>query len=80
MRRDAFVALGGYRVPFVQAEDYDLWLRIAERYQLANLEQVVLRYRFHPSQMSVSRRSQQSLCILAAKAAASSRRTGCPTP
>ena len=48
MRRDAFVALGGYRVPFVQAEDYDLWLRIAERYQLANLEQVVLRYRFHP--------------------------------
>ena len=80
MRRDAFVALGGYRVPFAQAEDYDLWLRIAERYQLANLEQVVLKYRFHPSQMSVSRRSQQSLCFLAAKASASSRRNGFPDP
>ncbi len=80
MRRDAFIALGGYRAPFVQAEDYDLWLRIAERYQLANLEQVVLRYRFHPSQMSVSTRSQQSLCALAAKAAAASRRNGLPDP
>jgi Glycosyl transferase family 2 len=80
MRRDAFVALGGYRAPFAQAEDYDLWLRIAERYQLANLEQVVLRYRFHPSQVSVSRRSQQSLCVLAAKVAATSRRNGLPDP
>ena len=80
MRRDAFVALGGYRAPFAQAEDYDLWLRIAERYQLANLEQVVLRYRLHPSQVSVSRRSQQSLCVLAAKVAATSRRNGLPDP
>ena len=80
IRRDAFVALGGYRAPFAQAEDYDLWLRIAERYQLANLEQVVLRYRFHPSQVSVSKRSQQSLCALAAKVAATSRRNGLPDP
>jgi hypothetical protein len=80
MRRDAFVALGGYRALFAQAEDYDLYLRIAERYQLANLEQVVLKYRFHPSQLSVSRRSQQSLCALAAKVAATSRRNGLPDP
>jgi cellulose synthase/poly-beta-1,6-N-acetylglucosamine synthase-like glycosyltransferase len=80
MRRDAFVALGGYRAPFAQAEDYDLWLRLAERYQLANLEQVVLRYRLHPSQISVSRQSQQSLCTLAAKVAATSRRNGLPDP
>lgn len=80
MRRDAFVGVGGYRAPFAQAEDYDLWLRIAERYQLANLEQVVFRRRFHPSQVSVSRRSQQSLCVLAAKVAATSRRNGLPDP
>jgi len=80
MRRDAFVTLGGYRASFAQAEDYDLWLRIAERYQLANLEQVVLRYRFHPSQVSVSRRSQQSFCYLAAKVAATLRRNGQSDP
>ena len=36
-----------------QAEDWDLWLRIAERYQLANLKEVVVKYRIHPNQVSL---------------------------
>jgi glycosyltransferase involved in cell wall biosynthesis len=80
MRRDAFLAVGGYRPPFAPAEDYDLWLRMAEHYQIANLKQVVLRYRIHPYQVSMRKRTQQTLGILAARVAASSRKNGIPDP
>ncbi len=40
VRRDAFVKVGGYRPIFVQAEDYDLYMRISDHYELANLKQV----------------------------------------
>jgi hypothetical protein len=80
IRTEAFILAGGYRAVFAQAEDYDLWLRIAESFQLANLEQVVLKYRFHPFQVSMQKRAQQTLCVLAAQVAASSRRIGIPDP
>ena len=80
IRKQAFVLAGGYRKAFVQAEDYDLWLRIAERYKLANLKQVVLKYRIHPHQVSMRKRKQQTLCILAAQASASWRSSGNPDP
>lgn len=80
IRRDAFARVGGYRGIFAPAEDYDLWLRIAEHFQIANLEQVVLEYRIHPYQVSLRRRTQQTLGILAAQASASSRRRGKPDP
>ena len=77
---DAFRQVGGYRAPFVVAQDYDLWLRIAERFELANLDDVVLQYRLHSSQVSVRRRKQQTLCVLAAQLSASCRRRGAPDP
>jgi len=80
MRREAFVAIGGYRPPFAPAEDYDLWLRMAEQFQIANLKQVLLRYRIHPYQVSMRKRAQQTLGILGARVAASSRRNGIPDP
>ena len=36
MRRDAVGAVGGYREAYLRAEDYDLWLRLAEHGKLAN--------------------------------------------
>jgi hypothetical protein len=80
VRMEAFVSVGGYRAVFAQSEDYDLWLRIAERFQIANLEQVVLKYRIHPYQVTLRKRRQQVLCALAAQAAAMSRRNGNPDP
>jgi cellulose synthase/poly-beta-1,6-N-acetylglucosamine synthase-like glycosyltransferase len=80
LRKEAFVSAGGYRSVVVDAEDYDLWLRIAERFQLANLEAVVLKYRIHSSQVSMRKTAQQTLSILAAQVAASSRRNGLPDP
>ena len=80
MRREAFAQVGGYRAVFAQAEDYDLWLRIADHYRCANLKEVLLHYRIHPNQLSLGRRTQQTLCVLAAQVAALSRRNGKPDP
>lgn len=80
LRREAFVVAGGYRSIVVDAEDYDLWLRIADRFQLANLEAVLLKYRIHPSQVSIRKTAQQTLSMLGAQVAASSRRKGLPDP
>jgi glycosyltransferase involved in cell wall biosynthesis len=80
MRKEAFSSVAGYRTAMVDAEDYDLWLRISDRYQLANLDAVVLKYRVHPNQVSVRKCRQQALSNLAARIAASSRRKGNADP
>jgi hypothetical protein len=80
MRKDAFVAVGGYRRAVVDAEDYDLWSRIADRFQLANLDAVVLKYRIHPCQVTVRKCRQMAFSNLAARAAAASRRCGKADP
>jgi len=40
----------------------------------------VIQYRFHPQQVSMSKREQQSLSIVAAQHAAAARRNGVPDP
>jgi len=80
MRRDAFVRAGGYRAAFAPAEDYDLALRMSEHCKCANLEQVVLGYRIHATQLSLQKGKLQSLCKLAARASAVWRRKGHADP
>ena len=72
--REAFVQVGGYRL--ADAEDYDLWLRISERWQLASVPDPVLEYRHHPGQVSLVRARDQALATLAARVAAERRRAG----
>lgn len=74
MRRDAYEAAGGYRL--ARAEDYDLWLRIAERWQLANLREPVLLRREHAAQLSTEALDRDVLAVLAASAAARERAAG----
>jgi glycosyltransferase involved in cell wall biosynthesis len=80
MRRNALASLAGYREAMVHAEDYDLWLRVADRFELANLETVLLKYRVHPNQLSIRKWRQQALSNLAARSAAILRRNGKPDP
>lgn len=62
MRRADFLDCGGYHEDFVQAQDYELWLRLLERGELANVPDCVLRYRQHPgSATSTKTRSQIAL-------------------
>ena len=79
-RREALVAIGGYRSALVYAEDFDLWLRMAERYQLANLAEATLFYRLHASSISVSRHLEQQLAHSLSLLSAQRRRMGLLDP
>ncbi len=79
-RTDALRAVGGYRRIVECAEDYDLWLRIAESSHIANLPDVLLSYRQHPAKMSTRHYARQQLAVLAARAAAELRRRGIADP
>jgi glycosyltransferase involved in cell wall biosynthesis len=76
IRREMLVSVGGYREVVVDAEDYDLWLRLADRFQLANLDLVVLKYRLHVNQVSVRKCRQEGLSGLASRISAAARRNG----
>ncbi len=73
LRAEAVAAVGGYRSAYGPAEDYDLWLRLSERYQLANLAEPLLAYRVFPGQISVRQLDQQVLSVVGARAAARQR-------
>jgi glycosyltransferase involved in cell wall biosynthesis len=79
IRKSAFIEARGYR-HIKHAEDYDLWLRIAEHAQLANLPEVLLKYRIHPDQISVANCRKQAVGALAARLAAVARKSGNPDP
>jgi glycosyltransferase involved in cell wall biosynthesis len=46
-KRTALIAAGGYRAKYLVGEDYDLWLRLAERGKLMNLPECHVFYRIH---------------------------------
>ncbi|MCS6814231.1 MAG: glycosyltransferase [Cyanobacteria bacterium] len=52
IRRSTIIAIGGYNEAMMPAEDLDLWLRLGELGQLANLPEPVLRYRLHMKSVS----------------------------
>lgn len=74
IRRDAFDRLGGYDVSLPAAQDYDLWLRLAEVGQLANLPHRVLLYRLHLQSVTATHRTLQTDCMRTICARARQRR------
>jgi len=79
LRREAVLAVGGYR-PQSYLEDYDLWLRLAEHHDLANLPDALLDYRLHDGQFSSARDEKVAVATLVIRAAAAARRSGRPDP
>ena len=59
MRRDALLAVGGYATDLFPTEDLDLWVRLSQIGLLANLDEVLLRYRRHENAVSVRHREEQ---------------------
>lgn len=51
-RRDALLEVGGYRDGMRHAEDYDLWLRMAQRHPFVCTHGRLVRYRIHAAQHS----------------------------
>lgn len=77
MRADAVRRVGAYREACRHAEDYDLWLRLAETGAVAILPEILVQYRIHAA--SVTRRAvlQQGFAARLARRAADERtRTG----
>jgi glycosyltransferase involved in cell wall biosynthesis len=81
MMRTALVRqLGGYRAAFRAAEDYDLWLRMAEAGSIANLADYFTQYRWHGSNMSQRDAVRQSFSVRLAQHSAACRRSGAGDP
>ncbi|MDP2014740.1 MAG: glycosyltransferase [Actinomycetota bacterium] len=76
-RRAAVLEVGGYDVGASNAEDYELWLRLAAVGELDNVSEPLLRYRVHAQQMSQARaipRATRALVGKSRRALAHSRR------
>jgi glycosyltransferase involved in cell wall biosynthesis len=56
-RRSAVLASGNYR-DLKPGQDYDLWVRFAQRYRMANLSQPLLRYRLHAGSVTAAHSGQ----------------------
>ncbi|HPZ08746.1 MAG TPA: glycosyltransferase family 2 protein [Candidatus Eremiobacteraeota bacterium] len=69
MRRREILDLGGYRVEFKNAEDYDLWLRVSRHYELSNINIPLLRYRFSVRGMTLGKKWEQFYFVNLALAA-----------
>jgi len=79
-RRRALDEVGGFRRAYQYAEDYDLWLRMVENFDLANLPEVLLGYRRHEAAISQRHIKQQALSALCARTTAKLRLRGHPDP
>jgi glycosyltransferase involved in cell wall biosynthesis len=73
-RRACINDVGSYREKFKYAQDYDLWLRISERYNLANIDIPLLRVRRIRETISRMNISEQPLYGLLAVEFAKERR------
>jgi glycosyltransferase involved in cell wall biosynthesis len=80
LRKRAFELVGGYRPLFMSVLDLDLWFRMAEQHELANLPDCVVRYRIHARQMTVQGLERGALENVAARTAARARMDGRPDP
>ena len=76
IRRSAANQIGGYRDFYDTAEDYDLWLRLSEFYNLSNLVENLTDYRIHDSQITSTSRYRNLTASLAAVKSAKLRKKG----
>ncbi len=82
IRRSILEEVNGYRSAIPLAEDYDLWLRVSERYPIVNLPDIVGRYRIHGDNGSYAdlRRGAKSIAQAQADAAGRAGEPRQPTP
>lgn len=79
-RRMCFEHVGGYREQFRHTEDYDLWLRMAEHYELDNIGETLYQHRLRLDSVSFEYFLQQQRGADFALECARLRRSGLPEP
>jgi glycosyltransferase involved in cell wall biosynthesis len=65
IRKSVLDKEGFYNEKFKKAQDYELVLRLAGKYPVANLPEKLLKWRFLPSSLSWQNKEQQKYAILA---------------
>lgn len=80
LRTEVLKQLGGYRENFVAALDVDLWLRIAERYDMACMPDILMYYRQHDASISNQKAATQAYNHILAMISSEYRRQGKPDP
>jgi uncharacterized protein (TIGR00730 family) len=58
-RVDCLRAIGGYSIDILYADDYDLVLRVAERWPISHIPEFLYRYRWHGNNKSILFREAQ---------------------
>lgn len=59
MRKTVYELVGGYREAFQYSQDYDLFLRIAEQFQVENLSEVLYRSTHNLNMLSLTHKEDQ---------------------
>lgn len=59
IRKEILERCGLYEEGLVPAEDYELWIRIAENYKIANIPAYLLKYRVHESNLTLTKKENQ---------------------
>lgn len=75
MRRSCLEEIGGYDERFIYAQDYDLFLRLSERYDLANLTSPLYYWRKSPHGISLRKKEEQRNFAETARSTAVARRS-----
>jgi glycosyltransferase involved in cell wall biosynthesis len=76
IRKSALIEVGGYRDFFFPSEDYDLWLRLLEQFELGNLSEILTDYRIHDSQATATKFFRNNSAAIAAEFSSKSRTSG----
>jgi len=79
-RRQCLEKVGPYREEFVRAQDYDLWLRISEYYDIANLPEILYIRKTEKESISISLKGEQNKYATIAREYAQARRKGTKEP
>lgn len=75
-RKECVEKAGKYREEFKYAQDYDLYLRMAEYYELSNLNDFLYKWRLVVNSISVSRKLKQDRYAILARKCAKERKIG----
>lgn len=62
IRRSVFEEFS-YNESYIQAEDYFLWVQIASKYKVANLQESLVQYRVHQESITMSKFEDQENCV-----------------
>lgn len=60
-RKKAFEQAGGYRQEYYKAEDYDLWRRIIENWNVGQIPEILYWYRINPNGISQNNSQDQKV-------------------